>query len=249
MHRLDRPIEGVQVPKPPRKIKDVGSLAKRMYNDALAPEQRRWLAKQLGVSVQSLESLRVGMGWDFNGTVYSSFPSRGADETIIGITRRYADGSKKTLAGTSNSGIFAPESWWKYEGPICIVEGASDVAALITHGFAALGRPSNVGGAGVIREYLHRRAKGRAVLVIGEQDFKPAKHGTWPCKGATCIGCAWCFPGLYGAIEVARKLHCESGMVPESWKDVRAWANGVEDFRAEFIEWLKRQGFNMEPTK
>jgi hypothetical protein len=217
--------------KPVRKVKDVTALAMKMFNDSAAAGERRHLADKLGVSFESLASLNVGVGWDRSGEMFYSFPSRGADCKIIGITRRYADGRKKTLAGTSN-GVFVPENWWKLPGPISIVEGASDVAALVTHGFPALGRPSNTGGARIIAEYLKRRAKGRKVVVVGERDRKAVKGHE------DCIGCAQCFPGIYGAAVVSLKLGCDWRIVPK-FKDVREWASVSGPlFRDEYAGWI-----------
>jgi hypothetical protein len=230
IHKLSDPVP-IQAPKPVKKIKDVSALAMKMFGGEkllLACQKRESLAKQLGVSVESLVSLQVGIGWDHDGAEYASFPSRDAVGKVIGITRRYGDGKKKTLYGTSNAGIFAATNWWTGADPVCIVEGATDVAALETHGFAALGRPSNVGGAKIIAAYLTRRAKGRAVVVLGENDFKAARHGTVSHCPPTCKWCAWCWPGRFGAEAVNSQL-CRLGfessvlMPPRGIKDAREW--------------------------
>jgi hypothetical protein len=201
----------------------------KMFQSPLAAAKREKLAKSLGVSLGSLEALYVGIGWDFDGTEFASFPARDEHCQVIGITRRYGDGTKKTMKGTSNRGIFAPENWWKPEGPIYVVEGASDVAALTTHGFASLGRPSNIGGAEIIAAYIKRRASGRPVLVCGENDRKPDKVGRSPRCDRTCLGCAWCWPGSFGARRVNGRLRSlgiksEILMPPIGHKDMREWS-------------------------
>lgn len=209
------------------------------------PSSRASLARKLGVSVDALEQLSVGFGSDWQNIPFSSWPSYGADGEWCGIVRRYPDGAKKTLAGTRN-GIFAAEGWWKLPGPICIVEGGSDVAALHGAGFPALGRPSNTGGGRILKAFLQRRAVGRVALVIGENDRKPERvgtlkilmTGTFKCPDS-CAGCSFCWPGKYGAESVARFLRCRWAMLPKEFKDVRAWANGDPEFATHFKAWLE----------
>ena len=234
--------DALPVPKPrePKKLKDVSGVAMKMFRDKLAPAKREKLSATLGVSHLSLWSLRVGIGWDWDGREFASFPSRDAAGKIVGITWRYDDAEKKTMAGTSNSGVFAPERWWMALGPVLIVEGASDVAALVTHHFCALGRPSNIGGADVLRGYIKRRAAGRGCIVLGENDCKPERRGKFPQCPLSCRGCSACFPGLYGAKKVAWQLGVRYAMLPVAYKDVRAWANADVDFRASFTAWISK---------
>src|SRR6266542_1013103 len=220
IHRLDETIV-VAPAKEGKNLADVSALAAKMFKDKLAGEKREKLAKQLGVSVASLESLHCGIGWDYDSKEFASFPARDEACKVIGITRRYGDGRKMTMAGTSNRGVFVPESWWTKEGPILIVEGASDVAALTTHGFAALGRPSNIGGVEIIASYLDRRADYRDVLVVGENDRKPNRPGTADHCPKDCEGCSWCWPGRYGAKRVATALNVPWAILPQPFKDIR----------------------------
>lgn len=231
-------INGQPVPAPrePKRVADVPGLARKMFKDKLADAKRIEVSKRLGVSLESLVLLRVGIGWDHDGQEFASFPSRGATGTVIGITRRYGDGTKKTFPGTRN-GVFVAEGWWTRTGPVCIVEGASDAAALVTHGFCAIGRPSNIGGADIIRAFLGRRAKGRPVVVIGENDRKPDRVGQQSQCKSGCAGCAWCWPGRYGAIKVANELGAKWGMVPKDCKDVRDWSR-KKNFAAVLHWWL-----------
>ena len=92
--------------KPPRPRKDAEAIAKTCFMNKGADYKRIDLASALGVSSEVLADLCVGVGWDYDGTEWASFPSRGINGEIVGITRRYDNGSKKTLAGTSNAGIF-----------------------------------------------------------------------------------------------------------------------------------------------
>jgi hypothetical protein len=242
IHRLNDPLPVLPERKPVKKIANVTELANKMFNSPSAAEKRVELSRSLGVSLESLYSLRVGIGWDHDGQEYSSWPARDPGGSVIGITRRYADGAKLTLAGTSNSGVFLPDRWPDRLGRIVVVEGGSDTAALHTCNINAIGRPSNVGGAKIIREILKKHGRDRRVMVVGENDEKPHKRGfnSWCPKD--CKGCAWCFPGMYGARKVASELGCPWFMLPKEYKDVRDWhKRETVDFPSAFWLWIYQQ--------
>ncbi|WP_419191362.1 YfjI family protein [Saltatorellus ferox] len=106
-------------------------------------------------------------------------------------------------------GLVVPEHLDDLPGPVLIVEGASDVAACLTLGLPAVGRPSNSAGS---KQLLHL-LRDRVVLVVGERDEKP--DGRWP--------------GRDGAVAVADKLADRWGrtvpwsLPPAKIKDVREW--------------------------
>lgn len=230
VHFLDDPLPEVEVtPKAVIPQPECAALARRLYEHERAPATRSELAEKLGVSVASLEALKVGWGCDWNGREWASFPSRRADGQIIGIVRRYLDdGEKRTYPGTSNGGVFCTPEWWKTDGVILVVEGGSDVAAAHTAGLAALGRPSNTGGADLIAELLRLRAERRPVLVVGERDEKPDRRGQLETCPADCPGCGHCFPGKAGAVRVAERLGVGWCFPPEGAKDFReALRSGV----------------------
>ena len=242
IHTLSEPIPVAQ-PKPVKKLKDVGGLALKMFQALGAHEKRVWLSKKLGVSLESLLALQVGIGFDsWDQREYASFPARDGSGKVVGITRRYDDGVKKTLAGTSNSGVFMVEKWWEFPGPVMVVEGASDVAALFTNRFPGLGRPSCIGGAEVLAQLLARRARGRQVIVVGENDRKPEKVGKVETCPKDCPGCSWCWPGRYGAESVAVKLKERGFLVywgmPPSAKDMRAWSHQA-GFENQLLLWIQ----------
>jgi hypothetical protein len=199
-----------------------------MFDDKRADARRRQVSAVLGVSVVSLELLKVGYGADRAGE-YSSWPARDWRGAIVGIVRRYDDGSKKSYPGGS-TGLFYELEWHKRPGPVLIVEGGSDTAAAITAGLAAIGRPSNTGlgrDCGVRRMLQSTaRARGtpRRAIVVGEADSKPEKRGTNPqmphCT-VDCGGCLHCFPGMAGAQMCAGQLGCPWVMPPEGCKDFR----------------------------
>lgn len=220
LHRLADPLPPKPPPRAVTKKRDWTEECRRMFEHRQAARTRFGLAEQLGVSVHSLYLLRVGIGWDDLGREFSSWPSRDDRGVCIGYVRRYPGKRKLTNKGGS-TGLFYVPKWYRHAGPILIVEGGSDVAACETHSLCAIGRFSNVGGARWIRPMLRKHAKGRRVIVIGEQDEKPEKKGTVPQCPKGCQGCSWCFPGFFGMVKVARELGCESLMVPHPWKDMR----------------------------
>lgn len=94
--------------------------------------------------------------------------------------------------------------------PVYVPEGASDTAAALSRGWAAVGRPSNVAAA----PHLAALLRGRRVIVVGENDRKP--NGKWP--------------GRDGARTTAAKLAHEWGLAsvewmlpPDDFKDLREW--------------------------
>ena len=192
-----------------------------MFNSEAAHQKRCDVADILGVSVASLESLRVGLGTDeWNGAEFSSWPSRDDSGACIGFTRRYSDGSKRTNEGGA-AGVFYSLNWAKHPGPIWIVEGGSDVAACETAGMSAIGRASNTHGSEWIKKLLGREANGRKVIVVGERDEAPARRGRVSSCPENCRGCSFCWPGLYGAKKVAGELNSNWVMIPKPYKDMR----------------------------
>jgi hypothetical protein len=179
------------------------------------------LARQLGVSRDALTDLDVGFredltkdedgDWVGTGTWVSTWPEYDGQERLIGILRRYWDGEKRRIRG-SKSGLTIPGAWRKMEGPIYIVEGGSDVAAALTVGMCAIGRPSAAGGARYLAELL--KDDTREVIVLGESDLKA--DGLWPGD-----------PGPFAA-KLSRSLgrKVRAKLPPKSCKDLREWVSG-----------------------
>lgn len=204
--------------------------ARRMYDASKASSTRLALAQELGVTVESLELLKVGWGADRYGE-FASFPMRDMRQRICGIVRRYQDGAKKTMKWSRN-GLFYAENYLDFGGPILVAEGGSDVAALMSMGLCGVGRPSNTGGMpGLIALLMSAGALKRTALILAERDEKPERRGKRDWCPADCTGCGVCFPGLFGAIEIATKLskaldkNIRYRFPPDEAKDVRAWVN------------------------
>jgi len=130
----------------------------------------------------------------------------------VGISTRALDGGKRFLKG-GNRGLYLPVGWEEREGPVLIVEGVSDTAALTEMGLSGIGRPSCTGGADYLADLLAGFPDDRKIIVIGEID--PKSSGKWPGKD--------------GAIKLAQELSKRMGrnvnwsLPPNGAKDTRAW--------------------------
>jgi hypothetical protein len=210
------PVEVVKREVVKLTVAQVTARAKSAYEHKLAKDVRSKLAVSLGVSETALDALRVGYGCDNNGKEWSSWPCRDSKGQVIGISRRYEDGSKKTMQGTRGGLYYAIERNG-LRGPVLIVEGGSDVAAAYTVGVPAIGRPSNTGGVSWIKAILGRRR----CIVIGENDESPERRGKIESCKPECTGCGNCWPGRFGAEVVSEQLRCQFVMPPSGLKDFR----------------------------
>lgn len=229
IHRLSESVENLPSPKPREVIdEDWGQRAKQMYDAGGA--MRLKMADELTLSLESLDRLYVGQGYDWNGKPFASFPSRDDRGQIIGISRRYDDGSKKTMNG-SHSGCFVVEGWFAGDGEVWLPEGPTDVAACLDAGIACIGRSTNRPGRhiGFIARLIKRRRATSLIVVWGERDEKPDRRGKLASCPSSCEGCAHCYPGLFGVKSTAKALTEELGrrvkarMPPAPYKDVREW--------------------------
>ena len=180
------------------------------------------LSKDLGVSRDSLSNLEVG--YDIQRMCFT-FPERDHDQNIIGFATRGVDGKKLCIKGSRRAATI-PNCWDSGEGPIFLVEGASDVAACITMGMDVLGRP----GAMPCDAFVHAAdellgtIKDRKIVVVAEWDEKD--NGEWPGKA--------------GAIATANRLYELFGfpiywsLPPQDEKDCRTYLNthGVDGAKA-----------------
>lgn len=133
---------------PPRRIKDLAPRIKPVtrcwdghqehFQNQADAQCLGQLAKQLSVTVESLRS--IGVGWCHKQNCWT-FPERNGEQEICGFMRRYTDGKKLTLKG-SKRGLTLPTDWNQSDQRLHICEGASDVAAAISCGWRAIGRPA-----------------------------------------------------------------------------------------------------------
>ncbi len=214
-------------------VKKVRSRTDEEMDTLWRPRVKRWreqgrsevgrLALVLGVSVSALRELATG--WD--GKAWT-IPERNGTGLIVGVSRRFEDGAKRCAKG-SRRGLTYSSKWKMLCGPVLIVEGASDVAAGITLGLAAVGRPSNTGGRDMLAELF--RTSERKLIVIGERDRKP--DGRWPgMEGRNSIAAG--LGKRLGRIVIARLL-------PDDAKDLRVWLAGT-GVEASNVEACRRVG-------
>jgi hypothetical protein len=192
----------------------------------LSAERRAKLAHELGVARSALEAIRIGWaeredlhryraggeGWsdDYPAGAFA-FPERDGRGRVVGLSFRTLDGRKGAPHSDTGArrGLVVPTTLATTSDLVLLVEGATDVAAAVSLGLAAVGRPSNAGGVDDLAQLL----RGLDVLVVGERDQKAS--GQWP--------------GRDGAAGVATRLGTEWQkavdwvLPPDNAKDVRAW--------------------------
>lgn len=163
------------------------------------------LASDLGVSPESLEDLRVA--WSEPDGCWL-FPERDHQKRIIGLMKRFPDGTKRFVSG-GRRGLYIPTSFSDRKSEIIVVEGGSDTAAGLTLGWNVIGRASASDGVSLLISLL-KSAKGR-ICVLGDND--PKRDGTWP--------------GRRGAEQAAQRLGaalrtdvCVTS-IPMKYKDLR----------------------------
>lgn len=104
----------------------------------------------------------------------------------------------------------------------------TDVAACLTMGLGAIGRPNNSGGGKQIRELLTFVKWRGPLIVIGEHDRKnhdTLSDMTREKHNPRCSCCPLCYPGKWGALQVAKQL-AGLGAISVKFppgKDTREW--------------------------
>jgi hypothetical protein len=159
---------GGEVPKwqasfqrPPDEVMPLeGAMAMQEKFTSRCDDRVAILAFDLGLSVRSLE--RLGCGWNGLWT----FPMRNHREQICGFRTRTSDGRKLAIKG-SRAGLFVPEGRRRgLDEEVWIVEGPTDVAAMLDIGLNAIGRPSCRGS----EKEIKRWCIGMRVIVVADAD-------------------------------------------------------------------------------
>jgi len=157
LHRIGHPIR-VSIPtRVP--VKETAPDLKSLW--------RRWItqtdsyhvdgyAMSLGVDTDALRS--IGCAWADGPW---AFPMHDAKREMIGIRLRGESG--KWAVRGSKQGLFLPENSNSRE--LFIVEGPTDLAAALTIGLPAIGRPACMGQEDLILEYLKLKSIQRVVIV------------------------------------------------------------------------------------
>jgi hypothetical protein len=174
--------------------------------------QMSLLASQLGVKVSALMELRVAYGkWtemkEGKPRHYQAwlFPMRDGRGNLVGIRTRDWFGNKWAVTG-SKGGLFYPYTNSKWE--LYVVEGASDVATMLSMNVWAVGRPSCSSGGADIKTLVERQRVERVIIIADNDD--PKKDGR--------------MPGIIGAETLAELLPVPCAIMALPVKDIRAFS-------------------------
>ena len=197
----DRPI--MRTPRRPVRAPTM-KLSKQQVRDLCCEYRRRLktedmheLVYRLGVTRDALDSLEVGL---VRAGLYS-FPMRDGRKVSIGIRFRSLYGKKKYLCEIGSfQGVFVPDEML-HVGPLYVVEGPTDVAAIYDLGFDVIGRPSCSACDDIVAAYCVKRE----VVIVADDDE----------------------PGYRGALKLAAAIVRPASWVkivtPVCSKDVRQW--------------------------
>lgn len=136
------------------------------------PDFLEFFANQLGVHASALEAL--GVGWSHRNGAWT-IPERNSNGEVVGILLRFPDGAKLCIRG-SHRGVILPDRSWEWTGDVYVPEGASDVAAFLSAGIQAIGRPT-ASSLSELPAFLMKRPL-ITPIIVGENDRKP--DGSWP---------------------------------------------------------------------
>lgn len=181
------------------------------YRSRLTTEDMHELAYRLGVTREALDSFEVGL---CRRGVYA-FPMRDARKVPIGIRFRALDGKKWAETGSRN-GVFVPDEML-HVGPLYVVEGPTDAAAIYDLGYDVIGRPSCSACDHIVAAYCVRRE----VVIVADDDEA----------------------GYRGALKLAAAIVRPASWVkiitPICAKDIRQWIHDGAD--RELVDVLVQQ--------
>jgi hypothetical protein len=187
------------------RVEEIAAISRRLQAMAEKSGAIDRLAAQLGLSPQSL--VRFGVGWSFRDN-FSSWPMFDWRGWIVGLNRRFADGSKKMMAG-HRAGLYMPadlpQDLSGVVGTLLITEGATDAVAALDLGFWAVGRFSCNHGIELLVKLVSRIRPARLVLV-GDAD-EPGRRGV----------------ESLASVLLAYVRQLKVVYPPQAHKDLRAW--------------------------
>ncbi|MFC1782020.1 hypothetical protein ACFL02_00355 [Planctomycetota bacterium] len=228
LHRLtdtmNRPRRPYRVSIKSDKLQDLTKLARQYQTEAEKTSKIEVLAKNLGLSSESLR--RLGVGWYERESCWV-WPLSNAQGRIVGLNRRFANGQKQIIA-SHKTGLYLPNNLpVNMAGmTLLVTEGGSDTAAGLDLGFWSVGRFNCTHGAGLLRKLLRDRQPS-TVVIIADQGG-PGKRGAEGLASALLP-----YTSILKVIEP-----------PKLYKDLRDWLRGGANHReiAQLIE-------NTEPLK
>ncbi|MGE5609477.1 MAG: toprim domain-containing protein [Bacillota bacterium] len=166
-------------PKPARH--DWALLARR-FQTALNPDRLHRLARDLGLSIESLQRLGIGWAWKSDlsetdtccrGEGCWTFPMSHPTGPVLGIRLRTSAGFKYAVEG-SRDGLFIPCDLPDGD-TLLITEGPTDCAALLDLGFAVVGRSCCTSGGRLLIDLVRQR-RYSSVVIVADGD-KPGQDG------------------------------------------------------------------------
>lgn len=198
----------------------------KQFESGLRSDRLEELCKLLQLPGDSLRSF--GAGWDANSRLWT-FPMYDGRRRVCGFRTRDRAGNKRSLKGSRN-GVFLPSDFDLYGQGILdpmdeqqlvllLPEGPSDASAAHAMGYRAIGRPSNMGGAEIIKAILAEGPRYDLIIIADNDKTKRLKDGT-PFV-----------PGWEGALHLAQIIL----PVTASLKIVRM-PGGRKDFRLWYVE-------------
>lgn len=129
------------------------------------------LARIAGIREEALRFLEVGYQPQKGGAAeYWTFPERDGRGRIVQVVKRFRHGREELTAGGARGLTYWPEWWVEGIGPVFLPQSHFDVAALVTLGMSAIGRPSPDGCIDHIIELLRQIPVARPIVVIEVDD-------------------------------------------------------------------------------
>ena len=209
LHRLSKPpaswrlqARHVVIPAAPADVTDLA-----LTYHAAADRQGHFdrLADELGLSVESLRRFRVGWCPDED---CSTWPMSDAAGRIIGINRRFQNGSKRIMPG-HKAGLYLPDDLLiASDSTLVACEGGTDAVAGRDLGLQCVGRFSCTHGAKLLVELV--KAQRPSLVVIVADGDGPGRRGA----DSLAVAVVPYVPGL----KVVEP--------PAPFKDLRAWRQG-----------------------
>lgn len=203
IHRLSDTAPLPQIPKgePARPVIDADGMMRRWFA-ATTQADYQHLAELLGVSAESLRCLKCAWAPEHRAW---AFPMRNGAGIVVGIRLRDESGHKWSVKG-GHEGVFVPSCVPDHTA--YIVEGPTNLAALLSLGKFGLGRPSCSGGISHLAATCARLSIQRAVILADNDDdkFNAGTHFN---------------PGIDGARRLAADLGVACCIALTPAKDIR----------------------------
>jgi len=121
------------------------------------------LSKDVNISIKTLRQMQIG--WD--GAAFT-MPVFNSNNEIVGIQRRFPNGSKRMVKGSA-VGVFIPPLDWTNLNTLYICEGFTDTATALDMGLRAIGRLSCQTGKDHIIKFCIKK-KPSQIVIIADND-------------------------------------------------------------------------------